>query len=100
MSAIRVVLVENPSLERGTLAALLEREPGLEVVAHVTDGRAALAALVAHAPDVLLTDAELPNMTGFELAAVVQLNHPDIKVVMLKDTLVADLADAIRTIAR
>lgn len=122
VSAIRVVLAEDQALVRGALAALLELEPDIEVVAQAMDGRAALAALVAHAPDVLVTDVEMPNMTGLELAAVAQRNHPGIKVVilttfarsgylrralssgvrgyLLKDAPAADLAEAIRTVAR
>ncbi|MEM7483255.1 MAG: response regulator transcription factor [Acidobacteriota bacterium] len=65
---IRVLLVEDQAMVRGALAALLSLEDDLEVVAQVDDGRQALAALDTAAVDVVLTDIEMPGMTGLELA--------------------------------
>ncbi len=118
--SIRVVIAEDQALVLGALAALLELEPDIEVVAQVRTGRAAMTALVAHAPDVLLTDIEMPEMTGLELAAVAQRNHPATRVVivttfaragylrraldagvrgyLLKDAPATELADAIRAV--
>lgn len=55
----------------GALAALLDLQPDIEVVAQVEDGEAGLAAVLEHGPDVLVTDIEMPKMTGLELAAAV-----------------------------
>ena len=55
----------------GALAALLDLQPVIEVVAQAGDGEAGLAAVLEHKPDVLLTDIEMPKMTGLELAAAV-----------------------------
>jgi len=54
---------------RGALAALLGLEPDLAVVATAADGVEALALCEQHAPDIVLTDIEMPRMTGLELAA-------------------------------
>ena len=53
----------------GAFATLLGLEPDLDVVATATDGTAALAAVRAHHPDVLVTDVEMPGATGLEVAA-------------------------------
>ena len=53
----------------GALAALLEIERDIEVVARARDGEEALAAVAAQRPDVLLTDIEMPKLTGLEVAA-------------------------------
>jgi two-component system response regulator DesR len=66
---IRVVLAEDQSMVLGAFAALLDLQPDIAVVATATDGDAALAAVLAHRPDVLLTDIEMPGRTGLELAA-------------------------------
>lgn len=68
---IRVVIAEDQSMVLGALAALLELQPDITVVAQVEDGEAGLAAVLEHEPDVLVTDIEMPAMTGLELAAAV-----------------------------
>lgn len=66
---IRILLAEDQGLVRGALAALLGLEPDIEVVATAADGVEALALCEQHAPDIVLTDIEMPRMTGLELAA-------------------------------
>jgi len=56
----------------GALAALLETEADIEVVALAHDGREALALVRDHRPDVLLTDVEMPHLTGLEVAGEIQ----------------------------
>ena len=66
---IRVVIAEDQKLVLGAVAALLTLEGDFEVVGQATDGRAALEIVRCHAPDILVTDIEMPTMTGIELAA-------------------------------
>ncbi len=80
---IRIVIAEDQGMVLGALAALLELEGDLEVVAQAKDGREALSFVATHRPDVLLTDIEMPHMTGLELAAAVQKDHPATRVVIL-----------------
>lgn len=65
---IRLVLAEDQAMVRGALAALLNLESDLEVVAAVGDGEAAWTAVQRLQPDLLVTDIEMPQMTGIELA--------------------------------
>lgn len=69
---IRVVLAEDQAMVRGALAALLELEGDITVVAQAADGDAALAATLEHRPDLLVTDIEMPGRSGLELAAAVR----------------------------
>jgi two-component system response regulator DesR len=69
---IRLVLAEDQALVRGALAALLGLETDLQVVAEAGDGEAAWAAVKQHAPDLLVTDIEMPHLTGLDLALRVQ----------------------------
>jgi len=80
---IRVVVAEDQSMVLGALAALLEIEPEIEVVGQARDGREALALVRQHRPDVLLTDIEMPVMTGLELTAEVARSHPKTRVIIL-----------------
>ncbi len=68
---MRVVLAEDQALVRGALAALLDLEGDIEVVAQAKDGDEALELVKTHTPDVLVTDIEMPGTTGLELAAEV-----------------------------
>jgi len=117
---IRVVLAEDQAMVLGALAALLELEPDIEVVARAANGRDALRAVEQLAPDVLVTDIEMPEMTGLEVAAALKISRPAVRTVilttfarpgylrraldsgargyLLKDRPAAELADAVRRV--
>ena len=65
---IRVLIAEDQALVLGALGALLRLEPDLDVVGSARNGQEALALCLALKPDVVLTDIEMPLMTGLELA--------------------------------
>ena len=69
---IRIVLAEDQALLRGALAGLLGLESDIDVVAEAGDGDSAWKAVQQHQPDLLLTDIEMPGLTGLDLAAKVQ----------------------------
>jgi two-component system response regulator DesR len=117
---IRVLIAEDQSMVLGALAALLELENDIEVVARAADGKDALRLAAERAPDVVMTDIEMPNMTGLELAAALRERHvparvmivttfarpgylrraldADVKGYMLKDAPAEELAAAIRRV--
>jgi len=68
---------------RDALAQLLNLQPDVEVVASVVDGLAALETVRVHRPDVLLTDVEMPGMTGLELAEAVRDQELGCRVLVL-----------------
>ncbi len=65
---IRVLIAEDQTMLRGALAALLDLEPDITVIAQAANGREALRLARLHAPDVVITDIEMPERTGLELA--------------------------------
>jgi DNA-binding NarL/FixJ family response regulator len=79
----RIVLVDDHTLVRAGLRALIETIPTMSVVAEAGDGRSGLAAVQAHRPDVLITDVTMGDMTGLELTEKVRAAHPEIRVVIL-----------------
>ena len=119
---IRIVIAEDHAMVGGALSALLASESDLDVVAVVRNGREALPALAQHRPDVLITDIEMPQMDGLELAALVQRDSPETRVLilttfarpgylrralesgargyLLKDRPSTELADAVRRVSR
>jgi len=80
---IRVVVAEDQKMVLGALAALLEIDGDIEVVGRAQDGESALALCRDAKPDVLLTDIEMPRMTGLELAAAVKRAALGTRVIIL-----------------
>lgn len=66
---IRVLIAEDQAMVLGALSALLDLEPDIEVIARARDGAEALQLAERLKPDVVLTDIEMPRVTGLELAA-------------------------------
>jgi two-component system response regulator DesR len=118
--SIRVIIAEDQAMVRGALAALLDTESDIEIAAQAQNGTEALDLVLSHRPDVLLTDIEMPGMTGLELAGEIQRRRLPVRIVilttfaragylrraleagvsgyLLKDAPAATLADAIRRI--
>ncbi len=68
---------------RGALAALLELEPDIRVLGQGANGREAHRLVQSLHPDVLVTDIEMPEMTGLELAAALKQADCKTRVVIL-----------------
>jgi two-component system response regulator DesR len=116
---IRVVIAEDQTMVLGALAALLEMEHDITVVAQARNGKEALEAVRAHQPDVFITDVEMPEMSGLDVASVLAQQR-QVKVVivttfaragylrraleagasgyLLKDRPARELADAVRRV--
>lgn len=82
-NAIRVLLVEDQTMLRGALAALLDLEADVSVVAQAVNGREALKLALKHNPDVIVTDIEMPERTGLELAVDLKLSESKARVIIL-----------------
>ena len=80
---IRVVVAEDQAMLLGALAALLDIERDIEVIARAHDGEEALAVVRRERPDVLLTDIEMPKMTGLELAGAIRQEKLPTRVIIL-----------------
>lgn len=80
---IRVLIAEDQALLLGALAALLRLEEDMEVVGQARNGQDALALCGTLKPDVVLTDIEMPLMTGLELAAALREQGSAVKVVIV-----------------
>lgn len=80
---IRVLLAEDQAMVRGALAALLGMESDIEVVGAAADGEAAWREVQRLAPDLLVTDIEMPGLTGLELAQRVQRHELTTRVIIV-----------------
>lgn len=117
---MRVVLAEDQEMVLSAFASLLELEADVEVVATAVNGEEALEAVREHQPDVLLTDIEMPGLSGLDLARKLADENSEIPVVIfttfarsgylrraldagvsgyiLKDAPITDMVDALRRV--
>jgi DNA-binding NarL/FixJ family response regulator len=80
--ALRVVVVDDHPVFRQGLRTLLE-DLGVEVVADEADGAAGVDAVVAHRPDVVLVDLQMPGVGGLEATRTLTQRLPEVKVLVL-----------------
>ena len=77
-----LIVDDHPTLRRG-LAALIESEPGLTVCGEAATCEAALKAVRAHQPDLVLVDLELDGCHGLDLIKAMKKRHPEIPALVL-----------------
>ncbi|MGP3963637.1 response regulator [Nonomuraea sp. 3N208] len=83
MSSLRVVIADDHPIVRDGLAALLSTVPGMNVAGTASSGREAVRAAVTLAPDVLVLDIQMPEMSGIDAAREVAAAAPGVAVLML-----------------
>lgn len=80
---IRVLVAEDQAMVRGALAALLELEPDIAVVAEAATGDEAVALARSVRPDVALLDIEMPAPNGLQVATTLRRELPGCRVLIL-----------------
>ncbi len=80
---IRILLAEDQAMVRGALSALLKLESDLDVVGSAADGEEAWQLIQKDQPDVVVTDIEMPRLTGLELAQRIRDRGLECKVVIV-----------------
>jgi two-component system, NarL family, response regulator NreC len=80
---IRVVLAEDHTIVREGLRALLDVRDDIEVVAEVSDGRAAVEVVATHKPDVVVMDLGMPELNGVDATRQIRKEHPNTQVLIL-----------------
>ncbi|MFW6090787.1 MAG: response regulator [Actinomycetota bacterium] len=118
---IRVAVVDDQELVRAGFRALLDADPGIEVLAEAGDGQAAIDAARSHRLDVVLMDIRMPGVSGIEATARIRAmdDPPEVLILttfdtdenafdaleagaagfLVKDTPPAQLLDAVRAAA-
>jgi two-component system, NarL family, nitrate/nitrite response regulator NarL len=80
---IRILLIDDHTLFRSGVRALLQRQPDFEVVDDAADGIEGFKRAKQHRPDVVLLDLNMPGLSGIETLQLLQQDLPDTAVIML-----------------
>ncbi len=81
--SIRILLADDHGVLRAGLRAMLETEPGIEVVAEAVDGKEALYLTGEHQPDIVILDIGMPGLDGIEATRKLKERSPQTKVLIL-----------------
>lgn len=80
---IKVLVVDDHPLMREGITAVIEREPGLRVVAEAGNGREAIERFDEHRPDITLMDLQMPEVDGVAATQAIRARWSGARIVML-----------------
>lgn len=83
LNSIKILLVEDQVLVQGALATLLNLEEGIEIVKSANNAADALLILKQCPIDILVTDIEMPGISGLDLCQIVKIKYPNIKRIIV-----------------
>ncbi len=83
MKTFRIVLADDHALVRAGIRELVQKLPGVEVVAEASNGRQALEIVQAQMPDLVLLDIGMKELNGLEVAERITREHPGVKALIL-----------------
>ena len=120
--SLKILIADDHTIVREGLRSLLTKEPDLVVVAEAGSGSAAVQLAREHHPDVVLMDISMPDINGIDATRMIRAEQSDVHILalsmetdrrfvvevlkagatgyLLKDCAFAELATAIRTVAR
>ena len=81
--SIRVLSVDDHTLLREGIAAVINGQPDMTMVAQASSGREAIQLFRKHRPDVTLMDLRMPDMSGIDALIAILAEFPDARIVML-----------------
>jgi len=80
---IRILTVDDHPLLRKGIAALVNAEPDMKLVAEASNGQEAVESFRVHRPDVTLMDIQMPSFNGIEAICDIQNEFPDARIIVL-----------------
>ena len=80
---IRILLADDHAGMRESLRALIDRQPGMEVVGEAENGRAMLQLIPSFKPDVVIMDINMPDLNSIDAARQMIAGAPEVKLLAL-----------------
>jgi DNA-binding NarL/FixJ family response regulator len=88
---MRILLVDDFELWRRFVCAMIQEEPGLEIICEVSDGLVAIQNAKLLKPDLILLDIGLPTLNGIAAAREIRKSAPESKILFLSQESSADV---------
>jgi DNA-binding NarL/FixJ family response regulator len=82
-SLIRILTVDDHALLREGIAALVNAEPDMKLVAEASNGEEAIEKFRSYRPDVTLMDLQMPGLNGIEAISRIQSEFPNARIIVL-----------------
>jgi DNA-binding NarL/FixJ family response regulator len=82
-SLIRILTVDDHPLLRKGIAALVNAEPDMKLIAEASNGQEAIEKFRQHRPDITLMDLQMPDLNGTEAISRIQSEFPNARIVVL-----------------
>ena len=79
----KIMIVDDHTIMRDGLQALLSSEPNYEVVGTVADGKTAIQSVATLQPDIILMDLTMPGTSGIEAIEHIKRRHPRVRIIAL-----------------
>ena len=95
---LRVLIVDDSTISRDLLTAILDSDPEIQVVATASDGCEAISLAKEHKPDLITMDIHMPTMNGFETTKEIMIENPTPIVIVSASTAVSEVEWAMRSL--
>ena len=82
-SVVRILIADDHDIVRKGIALILQSQPDMEVAGEAVNGLDAVKLAESLAPDIILMDIDMPDLTGLEATKQISQSLPDISVLML-----------------
>lgn len=91
---VRVLVADDHTVYREGVARAIRPRPELELIGEAEDGRAALSAIQADAPDVAVLDVQMPGLSGHEVLNAVKRDGLTTRIVLLSASVDSEIVYA------
>lgn len=81
--AITIVIAEDRDYLLDAFCRIIKNEPGLELLAAVTNGRELIQKVALKPPDIIITDLKMPEMDGIEACRLLEASHPQVRKIVI-----------------
>ena len=79
----KVILVDDQKVFRKSLTETLKTAGSVDIIGEASNGEEFLKLIMEKQPDLVFMDIQMPEMNGYELSSIVEINYPDIKIQLI-----------------